>query len=274
MGVDRRETLTSRISASDEVSVRKEMGVHGQRWASIFDGYFSDPEAARPLVEAVERAIEASRPAVAADLGGGTGFVLEELLRRGLKGVRLVNVEVSEKQLAACEDRRIHPLRISVDRVVRCQLLADDERLLLMARSMLHYFGDAGLAPLLRHLQSQLRPGEIFVHQSACYQLQKDADLMNHLYQRMETRKWFFTEKKLKERLKHADFLVREAIPAPRLEMRSLDLGERYGLGPEQRISLGREIERLYDPNPEIFVCCKDGFIAWLHFCIFTCEAV
>ena len=61
-------------------------------------------------------------------------------------------------------------------------------------------------------------------------------------------------------------------IPAPRLEMKSKDLGERYGLGQEQRISLGREIERLYDPNPEIFVCNEDGFIAWLHFCIFTCE--
>jgi len=54
--------------------------------------------------------------------------------------------------------------------------------------------------------------------------------------------------------------------------MKSKDLGERYGLGQEQRISLGREIERLYDPNPEIFVCNEDGFIAWLHFCIFTCE--
>ena len=54
--------------------MRKEMGVHGQRWASIFDGYFSDPEAARPLVEVVERAIEASRPAVAAGPGRGHGL--------------------------------------------------------------------------------------------------------------------------------------------------------------------------------------------------------
>ncbi len=77
-----------------EKPVRKELGVHGQRWASIFDGYFSDPEAARPLVDAVERAIDASRPTVAADLGGGTGFVLAELLRRGLMGFRLVNAEV------------------------------------------------------------------------------------------------------------------------------------------------------------------------------------
>lgn len=265
--------MKSHHSIRDEDSLRKELVVHGQRWAGIFDGYFSDPEAARPLVEAVERAIEASRPAVAADLGGGTGFVLAELLRRGLKGVRLVNVEVSEKQLTACEDSRIVPMRASVDRVVRRQLVGEDERLLLMARSVLHYFGKEGLDPLLVHLHSQLRPGEFFVHQSACYQRQKDADLVNHLYQRMGTGKWFFTEKELKERLEHAGFLVREVIPVPKLEMRSLDLGERYGLGPEQRVSLGQEIRRLYDPSPEIFVCSEDGFIAWLHFGIFTCEA-
>ncbi len=274
MDVDRGDALKSRISISHEDSVRKELVVHSQRWASIFDGYFSDPEAARPLVEAVERAIDASRSVVAADLGGGTGFILKELLRRGLKGVRLVNVDVSEKQLAAHNDCRIVLLRASVDRVVRRQLVAEDERLLLMARSVLHYFGEVGLDPLLQHLRGQLRPEELFVHQSACYHLQKDADLMNHLYQRMETGKWFFTEEKLKERLEHAGFLVREVIPAPRLEMRSLDLGERYGLGPEQRISLGREIGQLYDPSPETFVCNEDGFIAWLHFSIFTCEAV
>jgi SAM-dependent methyltransferase len=258
----------------DEDSLRKELVVHGQRWAGIFDGYFSDPEAARLLVEAVERAIDAIRPAVAADLGGGTGFVLAELLRRGLKGVRLVNVEISEKQLAACKDRQIVPLRASLDRVVRRHLMGEDERLLLMARSVLHYFGDVGLDPLLQHLRGQLRLGELFVHQSACYQRQKDADLMNHLYRRMKTGKWFFTEDKLKGRLEHAGFLVREVIPAPRLEMRSLDLGERYGLSPAQRAFLGREIGRLYDPSPEIFVSSEDGFIAWLHFCIFTCEAV
>jgi len=127
---------------------------------------------------------------------------------------------------------------------------------------------------LLQHLSGQLRPGELFVHQSACYHLQEDADLMNHLYQRMETGKWFFTEEELKERLKHAGLLVREVIPAPRLEMRSLDLGERYGLDQVQRVSLGREIERLFELSPELFVCSEDGFIAWLHFSIFTCEAV
>jgi len=136
--------MKSHRSIGDEESVQKELEVHGQRWASIFDGYFSDPEVARPLVEAVERAIDASRPAVVADLGGGTGFVLEELLRRGLRGIRLVNVDVSEKQLGVCEERRIVPLRASADKVVRHQLLGEDERLLLMARSMFHYFGRSG----------------------------------------------------------------------------------------------------------------------------------
>ncbi len=85
MGIDQGKALKSCISISHEDFVRKELVVHGQRWASIFDGYFSDPIVARSLVEAVERAIEASCPAVVADLGGGTGFVLAELHRRGQK---------------------------------------------------------------------------------------------------------------------------------------------------------------------------------------------
>ncbi len=133
------------ISAGQSVS--RELGVHGPRWARIFDGYFSDAAVARPLLEAVEKAIEISRPSVAADLGGGTGFLLAELLRRGLRSVRPVVVDLSEKQLAACTDGRIAKLQASLDKVERRQLLAGEERLLLMSRSTLHYFGSAWPRP-------------------------------------------------------------------------------------------------------------------------------
>ncbi len=168
MRIDGKDVLNLFLCSSETQSFSKEMVIHGQRWSTIFDGYFSDPEIARPLVEAVERAIDATRAEVMADIGGGTGFILEELLR-GLKGVRLVNVDASPKQLSVCNDDRIITLQVSADKVTRSELRAEDARLLLIARSVLHYFGRLGLDPLLRHLHGLLLPGEFFVHQSGSF---------------------------------------------------------------------------------------------------------
>lgn len=258
--------------AFENQSVLNELAVHGPRWSSLFDGYFSNPDTARPLVEAIERAIGATQPDVVADLGGGTGFILEELLRRGLQGTRLVNVDVSPKQLAVCDDDRIDVLQASADRVTRSALQVEDAKLLLIARFVLHYFGRLALDPLLRHLHGQLRPGEYFVHQSTAFQRQQDADLMNYLYARMGTEKWFFTIDELKSRLEDAGFIVREVVPAPRLEMSSVELGERYGLSSEHMASIGREIERLFGRNVEVFAFSGNEFKACLHASIFSCE--
>lgn len=272
----RKKGINSDFSSFENQSISKEMRVHGLRFTSIFNGYFSDPEIARPLVEVVQRVIDVTHPQVVADLGGGTGFILEELLRRGLEGVRLVNVEASPKQLTACTDGRIVPLPASVDKVTRRELLAEDadEKLLLIARAVLHYFGRNGLDSLLNHLHSQLRPGEFFIHQSGAFASQQDADVINHLYARMESGKWFFTIDELRLRLEDAGFIVREILPAPSLGMSSSDLGERYELSPEQIASIGQEIEQLFGRNPDVFARNGGEFIARLHTCIFVCKAV
>ena len=117
-------------------------------------------------------------------------------------------------------------------------------------------------------------PGEFFVHQSACFSRQGDADLMNLLYERMGTGKWFFTKYVLLARLEKAGFAVRAAALAPSLEMSSADLGERYGLGPERMAAIGREIEGIFGNDLEVFTREKNEFRATLRYCIFTCEAV
>jgi len=261
-------------SATAEQSVMRELGVHGQRWAEVFDGYFSDANAAGPLLDAVEKAIEVGKPDALADLGGGTGFLLAQLLRRGLLTVRLVDVDLSEKQLSVCANGGIVKLQSPLNQVTRRQLLAGEERLLLMSRSMLHYFGRDGIDPLLKHLRMQLHPGEFFVHQSACFARQGDADQMNLLYERMETGKWFFTRDELAARLQRAGFAVRAASPAPPLQMSFADLGERYGLGPEEKTAIGREIVEKFGCGQKIFTQEGDEFRATLCYSIFTCEAV
>jgi predicted TPR repeat methyltransferase len=259
---------------SEEDSVRREMKIHGTRWESFHHRYFADPGVAEPLTFAILSAIDSSRPDVVADMGGGTGFLLKELLRRRpLPGVRLVDVDVSDRQLAACEDGRIERLAASAATVARRDLGAEDRRLLLVARSLLHYFGDSGLLPLLCHLRGQLCEGELFVHQSACFADDGDAACLNRVYEMMKTEKWYFTIEDLEAALEKAGFSLSEVRSAPPLRLDSGDLAERYGLGAEQVASIREEVGREFGERLGVFSSAGEGFTAWLHYSIFTCRA-
>jgi SAM-dependent methyltransferase len=259
---------------SEEESVKREMKIHGQRWESFHHRYFSDPKVAEPLTEAIFRAIEAAHPDVVADLGGGTGFLLKELLRRRpLPGVRLVDVDVSDRQLSACNDERIERLETSAATVARRDLVAEDRRLLLVARSILHYFGNSGLLPLLRHLRGQLCEGELFVHQSACFADERDAACLNRVYEMMGTEKWYFSIDELEAALGKAGFSLCEVRPAPPLLLDSGDLAERYGLGADLVASIREGVGRESGQRPGVFTSSGERFTAWLHYSIFTCRA-
>jgi len=267
--------LQEKRLTSEEESVRREMKIHGQRWESFHHHYFSDPKVAEPLTEPILRAVDADRPDVIADLGGGTGFLLKELLRRRpLPGVRLVNVDVSEMQLSACNDGRIERLEASAAAVARRDLVTEDRRLLVVARSILHYFGNSGLLPFLRHLRSQLVEGEFFVHQSACFADWGDAACLNQVYGMMGTEKWYFTIDELEVALEEAGFSLCEIGPAPPLLLDSGDLAERYGLGADLVASIREEVGRESGQRPGVFTSSGEGFTAWLQYSIFVCRAV
>ncbi len=97
--------------------------------------------------------------------------------------------------------------------------------------------------------------------------------MINHLYTRMDTQKWFFTVDELNAKLEDAGFIVHDILPAPVLEMSSADLGARYGLSQELRASIGQEVEQLFGRNQEVFACVGNEFRACLHSAILTCEA-
>lgn len=258
----------------EEEAVRREAQVHGARWEGLHHRYFSDSKVAEPLTAAILEAVDASRPEVIADLGGGTGFILKELLRRNpLEGVRLVDVDASETQLSACDDGRIERLAASAASVTRRDLGAEGQCLLLVARSLLHYFGRAGLQPLLRHLRGQLQVGEAFVHQSACFADEGDAACLNRVYGMMGTEKRYFTIDELEAALEEAGFALREIGPAPPLRLDSVDLAERYGLRREEVASIREEVGREFGERAGVFVETREGFTAWLHYSIFTCRA-
>lgn len=263
------------MASNKEQSVLKENGIYGKRWETLHNGYFADPEVALPLIEVIKRAIKESHPTVIADLGGGTGFILKELLKcQELSNIRLVNVDISSVQLSECVDDHIIHLQASVDQLTRNQLQIDEGKILFIARSLLHYFGYSGLRPLLRNIRSQLSKGEIFVHQSACFENIKDAECLNLVYKLMGTPKWYSTVKNLKSILNDSGFNVYEIRTAAKLRLESNDLSERYQLVSKQKILIRKEIERLYGQKFEVFISSTDDFTAWLHYFIFSCKAI
>lgn len=262
------------LGSESKQPVSKESCIYGRRWNSIHDGYFSDSKVAFPLVEAVRRAANKYRPEVVADFGGGTGFVLKELLKhKEFSNVRLVNVDSSCLQLSECSDNRIVFLEGSVDKVDRSQLVANGKGLLIVARSLLHYFGDSGLMPFLGHVRSQLKKGEVFVHQSACFENAEDAECLNHVYGRMGTQKWYTSVDNLKAALNESGFSVVNVCPAAKIRLDSSDLAERYQLDVKKKQLIQKELEQCYSQKPEVFTSSNGSFTVWLHYYIFTCKA-
>jgi SAM-dependent methyltransferase len=254
--------------------VGKEASIYGKEWNALHDGYFSDPAIAAPLIQKVRGAISISKPDIIADLGGGTGFLLRELICNNIaSGIELVNLDVSPKQLEMVSDKQIRTLWRSLTDFARTDAGDPEKRLLFIMRSVLHYYGRDGLAPILQHLRNQMRSGEMFVHQTACFEKQRDADCMNLLYERMQTGKWYPTADPLVRTLEKSGWTVNSVSPAPALSLTSHDLGRRYGIDSARLDAIRSEIIQRFGEKSGVFEITQDGFRAFLHYKLFTCVA-
>lgn len=255
--------------------IAREIGIHGSRWRTLHGGYFANSKVALPLIKAIKSAIAISSPAVVVDLGGGTGFILRELLKQDqYPGVRFVDVDLSETQLKEERNPRISCLRASVSEITRDLFDTGNRPLLFVMRSLLHYFGRTGLCSLLEHLRSQMKAGEFLVHQTACFEHECDAQRLKLIYKRMRTDKWYPLISELKAYLKEEGWTVHAVCPAAKLLLTSHDLAERYRLSEEEVCRIRDEISQLYGEAPEVFVVAPNGFTAYLHYQIFTCAAI
>ena len=253
--------------------LQREAGVHGQHWQTVHGGYFSDPAIAAPIVQ---KALELARRSHArriVDLGGGTGFLLSQLQRSGLDPrLPLVVVDESEAQTEIARASGFLCVQKGIEKFLR-QELGDNGPCLWMMRSVLHYFGEDGLRPALRHLRRQILPGEFFIHQTASFEHPQDADCLNTLYRLMGSPKWYPTVTTLRQILEEEGWEVLEVLPAPPLPLTSGDLSERYHIAPE----IIRHIhDRLGGQEPtraEVFEKTPDGFCAYLHYSLYVCRA-
>jgi len=256
-------------------AINRERGVHGPAWNGLHGGYFSDPAAVEPLLAAIRAAAMQPPPDVVVDLGGGTGFLLAELARRGLApDSRLINVDVFAAQLQAAAHPRLVNVCAALTDVRRGALATEHLRFLFMMRSVLHYFGQAGLPPALQHLRAQMQPGEYFVHQSACFAEPHAATVINRLYARMATGKWYPTRARLQDLLAAAGWRVAATTAAPALPLDSAALAGRYRLTPAQLAHIQAVLHAAYGELPGVFENTPAGFRAWLPYTVFTCVAV
>jgi len=257
----------------NDFNLNSEVKIHGTRWNTFHDGYFSDLNIALPFLETISREIRSAKPSVVADLGGGTGFILSEISKRHPQaGLRFINVDISPKQLCECDDKNISSLQMSITEVERNSLIKDNGSLMLIIRSVLHYMGYEGVIPFLKHLRNQLNPGEILIHQTACFETIKEADCINRLYSLMRTPKWYPTIASLCQTLKETGWDVLSYSPAPDLLLKSADLAERYSLKEENIFQICSELGNNYD-LPAIFKTDGRKFGAYLKYSIFTCQA-
>ena len=185
-----------------------------------------------------------------------------------------MNVDASPLQISEIVDQRIKHIQTSIDQITREKLQPKENDLMLVSRSLLHYFGEKGLKPLLQHIRNQLKTGEIFIHQSASFQDQRDAQCLNLLYKLMGTKKWYTTTVNLKAVLNEVGFQVCSMCSAAELRLDSTDLAERYGLSPDKLNDIQKQIDSQYGQKSQVYSHSIEHFTAWLHYNIFCCKAI
>lgn len=255
--------------------ISKERSSHGDAWRNVHGSYFSDREIARPFIDEIMTVFHAGRPSVIADIGGGTGFVLRELSGKdGVRGTRLLNVDASQEQLEACEGAGLERRCSSVMEIERSDLVEEGGTLAIISRSVLHYFGREGQPSFLRKVHSLLLPGEMFVHQPACFATPELCSCMNELYPLMGVDKCYSTPQDLEAMHRQAGFEVLRSLPGPPLDLRSEDLAARYGLGPERVGELVEVIRRHGLDRGSVFEVRPGMFRTAFTYRILTLRAV
>jgi hypothetical protein len=262
------------IRGMNENGINQEIGIHGRQWDKIHGGYFSDPAIAAVFLAEVRKAITLGKVQVVADLGGGTGYLLAELAKDYPDGrLRFVNVDLSAKQLTV-KHPHIFSFQSSVAEVKRGDLGAEGKGLVLMMRSVLHYFGREGALPILQHFRAQMEPGEFFVHQTACFESPAVCRCLNRLYGEMGTHKWYPLTEEISGLMEQAGWAIRSVVPGPTLHLTSEELEKRYNFNAQDTLRIREKILGEFGEIPDFFVSTPTGFRAALPYRVFTCQAI
>jgi len=255
--------------------IKREAHVHGKLWAKQAAGFFSDPNMARDYVAAIMRLALKHNPSAIADLGGGTGFVLEQLIAAGLaENIKLVNIDTSDSQLAMCQNPRITPMKGTLESFRRVNIMGETGSLMLISRSVLQYGGILKQKPWLNHVRSQMKPGEWFVHQSGCEADVEGALALDVLFEQMGVGKWVPHKEAFVRLLVQAGFEVTDDFTVPAVEMASEELAVRYGVAPDVMAQIEADLRRTCSNRPDLVKFASSGFVFQFPYRVFLCKAV
>jgi len=257
-----------------EEQINRENGVHGHPWNSLHEGYFSDAVVARPFVSAIIRYLSDTENDVIVDLGGGTGFVLKELIGKGATtNIIPVNLDCSSTQLDAMGKSGISCIKGLISDFRRSDLVPTEGKVFFMMRSVLHYFGRNGQTAILQHIRKQAREGEMFIHQSACFEKEEEADCLNTLYREMGSPKWYPVIHELRDTMAATNWDVLDMVNAPPLKLSSTELGQRYGLDEQALRKIRIKLLDEFGNIENVFHLDKKNFTAYLHYRIYVAKA-
>ena len=97
---------------------------------------------------------------------------------------------------------------------------------------------------------------------------------MNLLYQEMGTGKWYPLLDELRQTLDGLGLRVKDVSPVSRLALARHELEERYRVEGKAMDGIESRIIERYGPLTGTFEPSPEGFTAYLHYSILTCQAV
>jgi len=247
---------------------------YGKKWDAIHGGYFSDPVMAAPFVEMIATAVRRHRPDAVVDLGGGAGFVLSELAKRDLGcAPRLIDVDASPDQLTVARTRGLECLHVPAEKFTREMAVKDGESLMLIMRSVLHYYKEADHLPFLRHVRRQMKDKERFLHQTLAFASQQETGAINALYALMRTTKVFFTPAEITAMLAKGGFASSRPCVVHYVPVPSDELANRYQLTPSDIRAIIDRVGGRPGTKKVFTVTGTDSFLMFLKYYLFKCMA-
>ena len=257
------------------MDIKLEKTVHGENWNKAHGGYFSNKTVSADYLTEILKIIENTKPDILVDLGGGTGYILSELIHKGIsENIKLINLDLSDAQIAQIHSSKIKAIKGSFSKFKRKELTNHNQQLMLIARSVLHYVEKEDLANLLAHIRSQMQPGEVFLHQTACFKNKHDADCLNSIYEQMNTDKWYPTLTELHTPLEKNGFEIIDVKAAPALPLKREELSERYKISSEKMAAISKKLLTEFGTIRKVLEFSNKSFTAYLHYHIFFCRAI
>ncbi|TFG56458.1 MAG: class I SAM-dependent methyltransferase [Methanomassiliicoccus sp.] len=169
-------------------------------------------------------------------------------------------MDISDEQLDVCRKSGLDTLHCSALELQREALIPEGESLMLISRSVMHYFGKEGQEHFLSSMRSVMKEGEMLVQQAACFASKEEKECMNELYPMMGVDKFYMTPDELRVAHERNGWKVVDVLPASPLDLCSEDLAERYALGDDDLKRMCETLRRFGLNQQDVFDVGDDRF--------------